>query len=1003
MDWEREFPGPNAAYILDLYDRYRADPQSVDPQTRALFEHWSPPSANGHAPAVPARTSINLNTTAGPSAISTMEAQKALAAEPAMLSSTEAQKAAAVSSLAQAIRWYGVMAAQLDPLGKQPSGDPALELDTYGLSEADLHRLPASLVGGVAGEQAEVQGGSAWEAIQALREIYSGTIGHDHIQVRVPEERQWLREAAETRRFSTRQESIDPRALLDRLTQVEAFEQFLQRAFVGKTRFSIEGLDMLVPMLDEVVACAANSGIYNILLGMAHRGRLNVLAHILQKPIEQMLLEFRDPLRRRVLQNEPTGWAGDVKYHAGGRRVLDDHNPQTINLAIVMAPNPSHLEAVNPVVEGMARAAGTDVDQPGPVRFNPAVTLPILIHGDAAFPGQGVVAETLNLFRLPGYTTGGTIHIIANNQIGFTTNAGNSRSTLFASDLAKGFRLPIIHVNADDPEGVIEAARTAFAYRQQFGRDFVLDLIGYRRLGHNEGDEPAFTQPLMYQKIQAHPSVRKLWADRLAQAGTVPAEQSEQMLKDRLAGLQQALDNLDPEVEPDEPIPALPPPGAARKVKTAIPAETFKELFQALQQVPEGFTVHPRLARIRQRREGMLKDPNWPSIDWSAAEELALGSILADSTSIRLTGQDVERGTFSHRHAVLHDAANGAKYLPLQALPQARAGFEIVNSPLSEYAALGFEFGYNVQAPERLVIWEAQYGDFINNAQAVVDEFVVSARDKWGQLPSLVMLLPHGYEGQGPDHSSGRLERFLNLAADNNLRVANCTTAANYFHLLRRQAALLELDPLPLVVMTPKSILRHPLVNSPMRDFTEGGWQPVIDRQAPPPQPGQEAHPLTPAAEIRRLILCSGKVYVDLVTSEIAPQHPEVAVARVEQLAPFPLEDVRALIGRYPALEEIAWLQEEPENMGAWDWARPYLEQAAGDIPLRVIARPRAAAPAEGSNNQHTQHQKMLVESAYTGLDHVKDEEDPKAKNKSARSSKKNGIKANGLQADFKD
>ena len=950
--WD-EFYGPNAAYALELYERYRRDPQSVDPTTRAFFEQNPPPSE------------VSLPPAAATSAARATEGQ-----------GSDPYKVGAVIKLADAIRWYGHWAAQLDPLGGPPPGDPSLRLETYGLSEDDLRRIPAGVIGGTAGERAAASGGSAWDAIQDLRRVYSGRVGYDFLQIRNPEERDWLREAAESGRYGVESQPLDAEALLRRLTQVEVFEHFLQRSFVAKTRFSIEGVDMLVPLMDEIIGWAAHSGTYNILIGMSHRGRLNVLAHILDKPIDQILAEFKDPLARRVLQNEPIGWAGDVKYHAGGQTVIggkaDDSNgsrrAQTVNVTIEMPPNPSHLEAVNPVVEGMARAAGTRANQPGQAVFEPGVTLPIIVHGDASFPGEGVVAETLNLYRLPGYTTGGSVHIIANNQIGFTTDPHDSRSTLFASDLAKGYRIPVIHVNADDPEGVITAARIAIAYREQFHNDFLIDLIGYRRLGHNEGDEPSFTQPAMYKVIAQHPTVRKLWADELEQRGVISPGHADQIYQEDLDALQKRLDALDLESY-REPIPTPPPPGAARHVQTAVPAERLRELDRALTALPEGFTLNPRLARIRSRRDHMLDgDPDWPTVDWATGEELALATILSDGVPVRLTGQDVERGTFSQRHAVLHDAASSATYIPLQALPQAKASFEVHNSPLSEYAALGFEYGYNIQAGDRLVIWEAQYGDFINNAQTVVDELIVSARDKWGKLPSLVMLLPHGYEGQGPDHSSGRLERFLSMAADNNLRVANCTTSANYFHLLRRQAALLEVDPLPLVIMTPKSLLRHPLVASPLNAFTAGGWQPVIDRQAPPPRgQGEPVQALPPADSIRRLILCSGKVYVDLVTSEAQPQHPETAVARLEQLAPFPTEEIAALLAGYPALEEVAWVQEEPENMGAWDFVRPYLEAAlsGGKARLRLFSRPRSASPGEGSNNLHTYNQRRLVEQAF--------------------------------------
>jgi len=926
MNHWNEFSGPNAGYVLELYERFLRDPASVDADTRAFFS--ANPLPDGW----------------------TGEARPAA---PRAADGLDPQKVTAAFNLAQSIRSYGYFAAGLDPLGSPPPGDPSLLPETHGLSEADLRAIPASVVGGYAATRAA----TAWEAIQYLRETYCGPVGHDYLQVRNAEQRAWLREAAESGRFSVAQDPVDPVDLLRRLTQVEVFEHFLQRSFVAKTRFSIEGLDTMVPLLDVLIGSAGEAGIFHILLGMAHRGRLNILAHLLNKPIDQILAEFKDPLVRGTLQNEPDGWTGDVKYHAGARRDIDmDNDPETIELSVQMAPNPSHLEAVNPVIEGMARAAGTRAGQAGAAEFNPCITLPVVIHGDAAFVGQGVVAETLNLYRLPGYQTGGTIHIIANNQIGFTTEVEEARSSLFASDLAKGYRIPIIHINADDPEAAILAARIAFAYRERFENDFMIDLIGYRRLGHNEGDEPAFTQPLMYRQIEAHPSVRKIWAERLVERGLISADLPDQLYQEGMQALQAALDGLDPTVL-QEPIPPPAPPGAARKVATSVPVERLRSLNQDLARLPEGFSMHPRLARILQRRETMFDQQDWPGVDWALAEALAFATILEDGVPIRLTGQDVGRGTFSHRHAVLHDAQSGGEHVPLQHLPGAKAAFDVFNSPLSEYAALGFEFGYNVQAPEALVIWEAQYGDFVTNAQTVIDEFIVSARDKWGQLPSLVMLLPHGYEGQGPDHSSGRLERFLNLAADNNLRVANCTTAANYFHLLRRQAALLQVDPLPLVVMTPKSLLRHPLVSSPPRAFSQGGWQPVIDHAWGSPE-DRDA--------VRRLILCSGKVYMDLMTSEIQPRHPEVAVARLEQLAPFPAEDVADLLSHYGGLAELAWVQEEPQNMGAWEYLRPHLEQAvAGKAALRLVSRPASASPAEGSNNIHTHNQRELVERAY--------------------------------------
>jgi len=628
-----------------------------------------------------------------------------------------------------------------------------------------------------------------------------------------------------------------------------------------------------------------------------------------------------------------------------------------VQLVVSMPPNPSHLEAIDPVLEGMARAAGTDSTKPGAPTFDPDAVLPILIHGDAAFPGQGVVAETLNLHRLSGYTTGGTIHVIANNQIGFTTDTSDSYSTLYASGLARAFKIPIIHVNADDPEACVAAARLAFAYRAKFKRDILIDLVGYRRYGHNEGDEPAFTQPVMYQKVQAQATVREKWAKTLESRGVLQAGEADALLASRMDALQARLEALEPEKHYVEATPVVAAPGTAATAKTAVPLDSLRTMNDALMAVPEDFHVHRKLERGRDRRRQAFADPKAATIDWATAEDLAYAAILADGTPIRLTGEDVERGTFSHRHAVLYDSTDGHTHTPLQTLPQARASFEIRNSPLSEAGTIGFEYGYNIQAPNTLVIWEAQYGDFINGAQTILDEFVLSARAKWGQEPSLVLLLPHGYEGQGPDHASARPERFLQLAADINMRVANCTTAAQFFHLLRRQAALLEKDPLPLVVLTPKSLLRHPKVSSRPVDLAEGKWQQVID---------DEDRVKTPK-HVRRLLVCSGKVAVDLLTSPLREQSPHVAVCRVEQLYPLPVRDLLGVIEGYPALEEVVWVQEEPENMGAWEFVRSSLEGLAGSRRLSVLARPRSSSPAEGSAARHAKNQEELLRTALAG------------------------------------
>ncbi len=929
MTFWSQFHGPNAAYVAELYEKYLIDPGSIDPATRAIFDQLQPQDV----------------------ATGTFSR----AATPADL-----DKIVATVNLAQAIREHGHLAAQLDPLGTPPKGDPALELQTYGLTEQDLARFSASLIGGPIAEGSA----NALEAINALRVVYSSQTGHDYDHVRNPEERAWLRHAAESGIFCSEADPIDPVGLLHRLTEVEAFERFLHRTFPGKTRFSLEGLDMMIPILDEVVGSAAEISILNILIGMAHRGRLNVLAHVLNKPYKQILAEFKDPVTTSKIRDD-LGWTGDVKYHAGARRARRDG--EEIDLVVAMAPNPSHLEAVNPVVEGMARAAGTLIGQPGPPRFNHSVTVPVLIHGDAAFPGQGVVSETLNMSRIHGYRTGGTIHIIANNQLGYTTPPEAARSTLYASDMAKGFEIPIVHVNADNPEACIEGARLAFSYRTKFQKDFLIDLVGYRRYGHNEGDEPAFTQPLMYQEIEAHPTVRELWANTLTQRKVIQPLAAEEMVRKQMEIMQRALEELKAEEDLFLPQPEPPPPGAARRVKTSVSIERLRKLNETLLQVPEGFTLHRKLEKAMQKRARILDNPDEASVEWAAAEELAFASILEEGIAIRLTGQDVERGTFSQRHATFYDVKNGKAHTPLQTIPQAKAAFEVRNSPLSEAAAVGFEYGYNVQEPGRLVVWEAQYGDFINSAQTHVDEFVTSARAKWGQTPSLVLLLPHAYEGHGPDHSSGRLERFLELSADTNIRIANCTTAAQYFHLLRRQALLLQTDPLPLVVMTPKSLLRHPNTMSKPHELAKGSWHPVLDDESARSR----------ASQIRRLILCSGKIAVDLLTSRYYPDATSVAIVRVEQLYRFPSDVLQQVIENYQALEVVVWVQEEPENMGAWNFARwNILQLLNGRLPLRYIGRKRSSSPAEGSAALHSIRQEAIVREALTVEHHPKQEEE---------------------------
>jgi 2-oxoglutarate dehydrogenase E1 component len=908
------FGGVNAAYVRELYERYRQNPESVDRATRDAFASWTPPGEGTVSEPV----------------------------RPGTASSVHAIVAA--TTLADSIRRYGHLAAQLDPLGSAPLGDPSLLTQFYDITDEDLQHLPASLVGGPVAESSS----TAFEAIEKLRRVYCSTLGFDYAQIFLPEERDWLRHTAESGRFLPPMDPESAADLLDRMTQVEVFERFLHRTFPGKTRFSLEGLDMLVPILDEIICGPAAHGTRQTIIGMAHRGRLNILAHVLQKPYAQILAEFKDPILSQRLRLD-LGWMGDVKYHAGARTAVPSGRT-----FVTMPPNPSHLEAVNPVVVGMARAAGTLTDHGGEPRFSGTLTLPVLIHGDAAFTGQGIVAETLNLARLAGYDTGGTIHIIANNQLGFTATPSESYSTSYASGLARGFKIPIVHVNADDPAACLEAARLAWEYRSRFGRDFLIDLIGYRRYGHNEGDEPAFTQPLMYEKVARHETVRERFARTLVRQGSQTPESVEALTRKHYTVLETALASLRPAEDIRAQIPEPAPPGAAAKVETSVALDQLRQINQGLQTPPAGFTFHKKLVRSRARRRTALDDADARTVDWATAEELAFASILAEGTSIRLTGEDVERGTFSQRHAVFHDAVLGSTFVPLQSFPQSRAAFEIHNSPLSEAGAVGFELGYNLQAPNRLVVWEAQYGDFINGAQVVIDQFITSGRAKWGIEPSLVFLLPHGHEGQGPEHSSARPERFLQAAADINMRVVNPTTAAQYFHLLRRQAALLEKDPLPLVILTPKGLLRHPAVVSTPAELAAGRFLSVIDDDTRRP------------AAVRRLVLCSGKVYVDLVTSAARPQASAVAICRIEQLAPFPRVALRRVLDRYPALEDLVWLQEEPENMGAWDWVRGQLLETVGDLcPVRFLGRLRSASPSEGSAAWHQINQRALIDQAF--------------------------------------
>jgi 2-oxoglutarate dehydrogenase E1 component len=934
---ESQFYGPNLGYVLELYERYREDPGSVDESARSFFENWSPPEpgANGQT-----------GTAAAPSDVG-MDVDKVIGA----------------AKYIRSIRDFGHRAAQLDPLGSEPPGDPTLSPGFHDVTEEELEALPSSIINAPGTGPIPRRTRTAREAIDELRRIYCKTTGYDFGHIHDSSERFWLRDAVESERFHKVLEAEDAKNLLNSLTRVDTMEKFLHKTFLGQKRFSVEGTDMVVPMLNLLVRSAADKGTPEAVLGMAHRGRLNVLAHVLDKPYSKIFGEFQQPdsgEKASAADRSGDAWVGDVKYHLGIRGFQLGADEADQEILVNLAPNPSHLEHVNPVVEGMARAAQEKRDEAGPPEQDEEASLPILIHGDAAFPGEGVVAETLNLYKLPGYRTGGTIHIITNNQLGFTTERDDARSTLYASDLAKGYEIPVIHVNADDPEACLAAARFAYAYREEFRKDFVIDLVGYRRFGHNEGDEPAYTQPGMYEIIRDHPSVREIYARDLEERGIISEGEAEEMVEEIRAQMDEIHKNPEEEIAEEELVTDEPHTPLVEVPETAVSEERLTELNRALLERPEGFNANEKLERLFQKNRGELNGDGG-GIDWAHAEALAFASLLEDGVPIRLTGQDTERGTFSQRHSVLHDVETGEAYVPLQNIPQAKASFVSHNSPLSEIAVMGFEYGYTLNAQETLVLWEAQYGDFANVGQPMIDQFIVSGQAKWSQTSGLVMLLPHGYEGQGPEHSSARLERYLQLAAHENVRVANCTTAAQYFHLLRAQAALKD-HQRPLIIMTPKSLLRHPLATSKLEELTEGKFMPVLD--------DEEVSAEGRAESVERLILCSGKFYTELVASEAREEDDATAVVRIELLYPFPEEDVKAVLEGYPNLQEIVWVQEEPQNMGAWTFVEPRLRQLVDDkLPIRYVGKPARPSPAQGSAAFHKREHAAIVRSAFKGAE----------------------------------
>ena len=852
---------------------------------------------------------------------------------------------AAAMALVKAFRMHGHLAARLDPLGTDPIGDPALDPASLGLTPAIMENIPSKVL------RIAVPGRTLAESLPFLQATYCGTMAYEIEHISTHEERVWLREKIESGAYRQPLPPERQRWLLQRLTEVETLERFLHKAYLGQKRFSIEGVDLLVPMLDLTIESAAKSGARDVVIGMAHRGRLNVLAHTIGRPYETIFAEFEGGRQVEGGQLTPDGGTGDVKYHHGaeGAYVTDGGKAITVSLS----PNPSHLEYVSPVVDGRARAKQTQ-RRGREAHHDPTAALPVAIHGDAAFAGQGVVAETLNLGALKGYRTGGTLHLITNNQVGFTTDMEDARSTRYASDLAKGFDIPIIHVNADDAEACLSAVRLAMAYRDRFHQDVVIDLVGYRRHGHNEGDEPAYTQPLMYDRIKNLPSVRETYAGYLVQAGVVTQQEADQQAAQayqRLVDIQQAFKASMARAAHQERPVRLSGPG--QEVETALSPEFLRALNDQLHSWPEGFSVHPKLRKQLERRRSALGPEG--GIEWAHAEALALGSLLTEGVPVRLTGQDTERGTFSQRHLVLHDVGNGASIAPIQNLPGALAPMELHNSPLSEVAALGFEYGYSVAAPEMLVLWEAQFGDFVNAAQVIIDQFITAGMSKWGMTSRLTLLLPHGYEGQGPEHSSARMARFLHLAAEGNIRVINCTTPAQYFHLLRRQAKRSRQR--PLVLFTPKSLLRHPQATSKLEDLTTGHFQPVIDDAFFGKNPERA----------ERILMCTGKVYYDLMpeAEKLGANRP--AVIRLEQLYTFPWAELRQVLPRYRTAKELVWIQEEPLNMGAWRYLEAKLRELVAEghpMEIRYVGRPERASPAEGYPAAHAAEQSRIIREA---------------------------------------
>ncbi|HSR69292.1 MAG TPA: 2-oxoglutarate dehydrogenase E1 component [Acidobacteriota bacterium] len=846
-----------------------------------------------------------------------------------------------VDRLVEAYRAQGHLAARVDPLGDLPTrAHSHLEPARFGLSQEELEE---EFETGLKGPPSRAP---LKETIEILRQTYCGSVGVEYLHGNDREMHDWLEEQMEPVRNQPSFDRAKRLQILRQLTDAEVFENFLHRRYPGQKRFSLEGGESLIPSMHFFIEAAAQAGVQEVVVGMAHRGRLNVLANILNKPYAEIFYEFED------VDPAAVDGDGDVKYHRG---YSSQHKSESgAEIKVSLTANPSHLEAVDPVVLGRTRAKQRRHDD---IKERRKV-VPLLLHGDAAFSGQGLVAEAFNLSELPGYRTGGSVHIVVNNQIGFTTSPEDARSTLYPTDVAKMVGAPIFHVNGDDPEAVVYVTELALRFRQQFAKDVVIDLVCYRRHGHNEGDEPRFTQPQLYKKIENRPPVREIYIDHLVDCCELSEEEAEEQRKEFDQRLQQELETLkqdQPELVPQafgELWEGLDQPYSHEPVETKVGHDDLVKVARALTTVPQGFALNPKIKRALPKRMEAVEEKG--DIDWPFAELLAFGSLLIEGLPVRLSGQDSARGTFSQRHSVWQDTKTQESYIPLEHIEAGQERFCVYNSMLSEAAVLGFDFGYAYSEPYMLVLWEAQFGDFANGAQVIIDQFIVSSQSKWKRTAGLVMLLPHGYEGQGPEHSSAYLERYLAACAEDNIQVCNLTTPANYFHVLRRQ--LKRPFRRPLIIMAPKSLLRHKLCVSPLEDFSQGRFQEVLDD---PEQPRQA----------KRLVLCSGKVYYDLLQRRQEKEEASAALIRVEQFYPYPLEQLRSVVQRYSHIEEVVWAQEESANRGGWMFMHPRLRRLFPDLPLNYVGRDPSSSPATGYHSVHAREQQELVEAVFQAED----------------------------------